>query len=398
MLNRVSINALLKSVILVLCTSLVIILALGAWESWQKVHAANRIAAVAEASTHIFKALHNLRSDRARTYRVLMAEKSTASDERTLQESRVAEVPALKAALATLQTMSFPNQAAVMSELEQRTNTLTRLHAESLAALQRPKAERPSALAKTAVDEMTGLISFLDRLTIQLNRLVKLEDSFVDQLLELKQLAWIARDRGGDASVIISNTMAGQPLAADAFTTFTANLAKADMAWGVLQEMAAGLPMPASFNSAVEVAKREFFGRDYTELRTRTLKELISGQKPSITFEQWSPMSTPKLATVLTVAEAALDVAKDHAANQRSAAMRSLVVQLGLLVLALGLAAGMILVVTRRVTRPLVTIQQAMLKLAGGDFNVVLPGLDRKDEIGAMANAVERFKVLAIEK
>jgi methyl-accepting chemotaxis protein len=286
----------------------------------------------------------------------------------------------------------------VVSELDQRTNTLTRLHAESLAAVQRPKAERPSGLAKTAMDEMTALISFLDRLTIQLNRQVKLEDSFVDQLLEIKQLAWIARDRGGDASVVISNTMAGQPLAADAFSTFNANLAKSDMAWEVLQQMAAGLPLPTRFNNAVEVANREFFGREYAELRTKTLKELISGQKPSITLEQWSPMSVPKLATVLAVAEAALDVAKEHTANQRAAAMRSLMVQLGLLVAAIAMAAGMILLVSRRVTRPLVTIQGAMLELAGGNFNVVLPGLDRKDEIGAMANAVEKFKVLAVEK
>ena len=75
MLNRVSISALLKSVILVLCTSLVIILALGAWDSWQKVNTANRIAAVADASSHIFKALHNLRSDRSRTVRVVFGGK-----------------------------------------------------------------------------------------------------------------------------------------------------------------------------------------------------------------------------------------------------------------------------------------------------------------------------------
>src|SRR6185503_8490977 len=106
MLNRVTISALLKSVILVLCTSLVIILALGAWESWQKVNTANRIAAVADASTHIFRALHNLRSDRSRTVRVVIAERSTASDTAQLNESRTAEVPALKAALATLQGMS----------------------------------------------------------------------------------------------------------------------------------------------------------------------------------------------------------------------------------------------------------------------------------------------------
>ena len=56
------------------------------------------------------------------------------------------------------------------------------------------------------------------------------------------------------------------------------------------------------------------------------------------------------------------------------------------------------LLVSRRVTGPLRSIQQAMLKVAAGDFSVVLPGLDRKDEIGDVANAVEQFKVLAVEK
>src|SRR5258708_1881026 len=33
-----------------------------------------------------------------------------------------------------------------------------------------------------------------------------------------------------------------------------------------------------------------------------------------------------------------------------------------------------------------------------GNFSVVLPGLERKDEIGDVSNAVEKFKVLAVEK
>ena len=398
MLNRVSINALLKSVILVLCASLVLILSLGAWDSWQRVNTANRIAAVADASTHIFKALHNLRSDRSRTVRTVLADRPSTAADAQLRESRDAEVPALKAALATLQKMSFPGQPAALSELDHRLNTLTRLHAESLAAAARPKAERPPALAKTINDEFSAFITFLDRLSVQLNRLVKLEDAYVDQLMEVKQLAWMVRDRGGDASVMVSTGMSGQPLPAEPWVYYNTNLARMEQAWEAMLQMAAGLPLPASFNNAVEVAKREFFGREYTELRTKSLKELISGQKPTITVEQWSPLTVPKLATVLAVAEVALDVAKDHTANQRAIAMRSLSVQLGFLLVALAMAAGMILLVTRRVTRPLVTIQQAMLKLAGGDFNVVLPGLDRKDEIGAMANAVEKFKVLAVEK
>jgi methyl-accepting chemotaxis protein len=39
-----------------------------------------------------------------------------------------------------------------------------------------------------------------------------------------------------------------------------------------------------------------------------------------------------------------------------------------------------------------------MKELAGGNFAVMLPGLDRKDEVGDMAQAVETFKVKAEEK
>jgi methyl-accepting chemotaxis protein len=54
--------------------------------------------------------------------------------------------------------------------------------------------------------------------------------------------------------------------------------------------------------------------------------------------------------------------------------------------------------VTRSVTKPLSGMVRDMGKLAAGDFHVVLPGLDRRDEIGAMAEAVELFKVKAIER
>ncbi len=50
------------------------------------------------------------------------------------------------------------------------------------------------------------------------------------------------------------------------------------------------------------------------------------------------------------------------------------------------------------VARPMQALGRAMNTLAEGDFSVVLPGLGRKDEIGAVADFVEKFKVLAQEK
>ncbi|MBB5047739.1 methyl-accepting chemotaxis protein [Rhodopseudomonas rhenobacensis] len=52
----------------------------------------------------------------------------------------------------------------------------------------------------------------------------------------------------------------------------------------------------------------------------------------------------------------------------------------------------------RDISRPVVAMARAMRELASGNFEVQLPGLDRHDEVGQMARAVEEFKVQAAAK
>jgi methyl-accepting chemotaxis protein len=127
------------------------------------------------------------------------------------------------------------------------------------------------------------------------------------------------------------------------------------------------------------------------------MKSLVAGEKPGITSEQWTSMAVAKLATLLGAAEGALDVAKEHAAQQRAQALTELWLQLGLLLAAMMLAAGMMLLVSRRVTGPLQTIQGAMLKLAGGDLSAEASFPGRQDEIGALAGAMQAFKGSMLE-
>ena len=54
--------------------------------------------------------------------------------------------------------------------------------------------------------------------------------------------------------------------------------------------------------------------------------------------------------------------------------------------------------IARRMSNALKGMTSAMGQLAAGHFDVVLPGLGRKDEIGDIAAAVEAFKAKAIEK
>jgi methyl-accepting chemotaxis protein len=71
--------------------------------------------------------------------------------------------------------------------------------------------------------------------------------------------------------------------------------------------------------------------------------------------------------------------------------------------LALGIGTVVLLVVTSifsyfTIARPMRALSVSMDELAGGNFAVVLPGLGRKDELGAVAAAVEKFKVVSEQK
>jgi methyl-accepting chemotaxis protein len=59
---------------------------------------------------------------------------------------------------------------------------------------------------------------------------------------------------------------------------------------------------------------------------------------------------------------------------------------------------GVGFVIGRSVSNPLSAMTAAMIDLAKGNFEIVLPGLGRADEIGEIAQAVETFKINAEQK
>ena len=62
------------------------------------------------------------------------------------------------------------------------------------------------------------------------------------------------------------------------------------------------------------------------------------------------------------------------------------------------LGAVLAILLGKGISRPMTAMCKAMRELAGGNFDVVLPGLGRKDELGEMADAVEEFKLQAVAK
>ena len=391
MLNRLSVNVLLNSVVTVLAAAVVVMLSIGAWDSVKRLGMVSRIASVTEASGYLFTALHNLRFDRSSTTRDMSAEQPVTSMVPAHQKAREIEIAALKAGLAVIQATDFPGQKEAAEKLDQDIKKLFTLHQETTAAFAQPKAMRKAGLLQEFITHATSLTDLLDSISSQMTRSVALGDSYIDQLLELKQLAWMARNAGGDASVIVSNTLAGQPLPADTMVRYSNNIGKLEATWLAVEDLASRLPLPASYAGAIDKVKKSVITGEYADLRLKTLKALIAGEKIDIKPADWSQMATEKLGSLLAVAESSLAVAKDYAAEQRAYSMMTLWVQLGLLAAALVLGATIMLTVSRRVIRPLGMVQQAMLKVVTGDFNISLQKLHREDEVGQIAKAVDQM-------
>jgi methyl-accepting chemotaxis protein len=124
----------------------------------------------------------------------------------------------------------------------------------------------------------------------------------------------------------------------------------------------------------------------------------ISDRVAKIAREKTLPIA----AEMEDMANKIVDVAKARSAAESAAAVQTMssAEHIGLVI---GIGVALILIGATvfamfTIARPMKALTRGMLELADGNFDVVLPGLGRTDEIGDVAQAVEIFKVKSAEK
>ena len=144
--------------------------------------------------------------------------------------------------------------------------------------------------------------------------------------------------------------------------------------------------------------------------RVVEISELLKGYRASFVKFSENAKSIAKLSTGMTDAAAAIlqlsnslksDLSADQQRIETEASATIGETERLILMLAVGgllLGVVLALMLGNGISRPMIAMCKAMRELAAGNFDVVLPGLGRKDEIGEMAGAVEEFKVQAVAK
>jgi methyl-accepting chemotaxis protein len=399
MLNRLTVSALLKAVILVTSFCVVVAISLNAWDSWGRLQVASRISVISDASANLFKAMHNLRTDRSTTSRLLNSDAPMDSDiEKYLRSIRDAEMPAMSSALAVLGEFEFAQQKTLVPELDRLLKTLTSEQKEFWDAMGTPKASRPPTLAKEYMATVNGLLETLEKLSGTLAADVNHKDATIDQLLAIKQAAWLLRNTAGEASLSVSLGLSSGKASPESKLAYTKFVGGTEIAWNALELAASGMQLPPALARAIPATKTAYFEPQYLQLRDRLVAAIANGEKAELSPNQWTPLTVDRLGAAVKVAEAALDAAKEQSAMLYSTARSALTLQLALLAAAIALTVGAMTMVTRRVIKPLHNMRDAMLKVASGDLVVDTGYAGRGDEIGALAGALDTFKQQAADK
>jgi methyl-accepting chemotaxis protein len=154
----------------------------------------------------------------------------------------------------------------------------------------------------------------------------------------------------------------------------------------------------AAANQALDALVASPEQADVNRMRQVAQEAPFGGDLSSVSGPQWFEASTKRIDMLKQIEDgiAAEIVAEAHAsAEQASSGFWTLASTLAGLQL---LTAGLSVVIAHSITRPMLVLADGMAELAANDTNVAIHGLERKDEIGAMARAVEVFRENAIER
>ena len=350
------------------------------------------ITETARAARTVFSALQNARLQRGPIRTALAAHEPASPGFLAAMEAfRTQEAQGLQETLRACARVACTDRAEIVNGLPEAIRKADALRPQVEADLRRPLAERRDGLAAAFNAGATDVIDRLEAISTALTTRVRMVDAPIAELVTIKQLAWLARDGMGLARSELADSIAAGAMSPARSARYLELRGRTEVSWSVVKELAGRPGMSAEIAAAVAAAQREAID-DYGAV-SRAVYEALSGGKPSpLTNDALAVASGRALDALTAVPNTAMRVLEERAVSNLAAASASLMVHVGLL--CVGLLAGVVglVVVERRIAGPISAITRVMRTLAAGDYAVTVAGAGRRDEIGAMAGAVQVFK------
>jgi methyl-accepting chemotaxis protein len=262
-------------------------------------------------------------------------------------------------------------------------------------ALDGPAEPRKDASKKIVADNAVFNTAVTKLLDAQVRKIAQLDGDAYRQA-SYANIAWTLRDVGGYNASLHKNLVGAKRAATEAEKLdLSRSQGRNDQILMSLQELRGNPATPVNVAAALVKLNEDYVERFGKELKLA--KEGAISGKYEHDLDTYFAETQLGLAAIITVRDAFYDNAEQILGAAWSSARFSFMIALAGLIAVIAASAGMIVMVRRRVCKPIVDLTGTMTRLASGNVSDEISGADRGDEIGAMAAAVKVFKDNMIE-
>jgi methyl-accepting chemotaxis protein len=252
-------------------------------------------------------------------------------------------------------------------------------------------AEARKDAGKKIIGDNAVLNSGVTALLDEQVRKIALLDGGAYRQASYANIAWTLRDVGGFNASLHKNLLGAKRVATEAEKMeLSYAQGRNDQVLMSLQELRGNPATPANVAAALAKMNEAYVERFGQELKL--VKEGAISGKYEHDIDTFFPESQLGYTAIIEVRDAFYDNAEQILSSAFSSARFSFLIALaGLIAVAIA-SVALVVIVRRRVCKPIVDLTARMSHLATGDVSGEIPGAERNDEIGAMAAAVRVFK------
>ena len=346
----------------------------------------------------LFNALLAFRSERGDSRAAIALESAEgAGSIGSMQKNRSTVDAGMAEAKAISTGITAPELASPLSSLMASYDEVIGFRKVIDDELSKPLERRGSDTTKNWMAVAGKFLTELEKASIAAEARMRVLDPGLMPMIQMRAYSWSTRATAGDALVVLNNAVtAREPINAPTQLKLAVADANALYAWKAVSTLVEHPDTPQLIRDAFQKADQAYFNGDYAVMRADVIAKISAGEKPPLTIDQWRGSTTPAINTVAAVASLAMDTLNNDAQAAKAAALSKALMFLALFGSVLGLAAVGMIVIIRKVIRPVGGLTRCMRQLASGDLSVAVPGADRQDEMGEMARSVEVFREAAI--
>nr|WP_294518539.1 EAL domain-containing protein [uncultured Rhodopila sp.] len=262
-------------------------------------------------------------------------------------------------------------------------------------AIRRPRAERDLGFLQPMVAHAIERLDEVELAVARAEREAAHANASVGAVVAVGSLAVEMRSAAGRRSTYLSGWMGGQPIPAGQLDQSMYLTGQIQHAWERLQRQVLIVGESPRLEAAVAATRNTFFRDAEPRYREVLTMARIGADRP-MSLVEWRRWTIDALRGTLIARDAAIAEAVERGTALAVEAREHLAIAAAATVGMLLLGAAALLVLLRRLVLPVQRLTETVTRLAAGDVAAAVPERGRKDEIGAMAAAIEVFRQNAL--